>query len=250
MITIVLNLATTWFCIVFSRFTPAECIVHVVTYLEGTPLPEKPRDTETWFRLRQMLGYIRETLQVSSHDDVIKWKHFPRYWPFVRGIHRTKASDVEFWCFLWSALNKRLSKQPWAWWFKTPSWSLWRHRNANFRGARRSREKSATTLKMSYDGNLYSTSLSHLPLMPQIYVQNLELVHVMACHLFACTWTNVALLSIGPLGTNFSEILHVIKLQNFSFTKMHLKISLHLSDDFEQGKFSKEVWQNCLHVTW
>ena len=22
------------------------------------------------------------------HDGVIKWKHFPRYWPFVRGIHR------------------------------------------------------------------------------------------------------------------------------------------------------------------
>ena len=22
------------------------------------------------------------------HDDVIKWKHFPRYWPFVRGNHR------------------------------------------------------------------------------------------------------------------------------------------------------------------
>ena len=21
-------------------------------------------------------------------DDVIKWKHFPRYWPFVRGIHQ------------------------------------------------------------------------------------------------------------------------------------------------------------------
>ena len=42
------------------------------------------------------------------HDDVIKWKHFPRYWPFVRGIHRsrwiprTKASDVEVWYFLWS----------------------------------------------------------------------------------------------------------------------------------------------------
>ena len=44
-----------------------------------------------------------------SHDDVIKWKHFPRNWPFVRGIHRsrwiphTKASDAELWCFLWSA---------------------------------------------------------------------------------------------------------------------------------------------------
>ena len=25
----------------------------------------------------------------EAHDDVIKWKHFPRYWPFVRGIHRS-----------------------------------------------------------------------------------------------------------------------------------------------------------------
>ena len=43
------------------------------------------------------------------HDDVIKWKHFPRYWPFVgeftghRWIPLTKASDAELWCFLWSA---------------------------------------------------------------------------------------------------------------------------------------------------
>ena len=29
------------------------------------------------------------------HDDVIKWKHFPRYWPFVWGIHRLPASDAE-----------------------------------------------------------------------------------------------------------------------------------------------------------
>ena len=27
-------------------------------------------------------------LCLSWHDDVIKWKHFPRYWPFVWGIHR------------------------------------------------------------------------------------------------------------------------------------------------------------------
>ena len=26
-------------------------------------------------------------------------------------------------------LNKRLSKQPWGWWFETPPWSLWRHCN-------------------------------------------------------------------------------------------------------------------------
>ena len=27
------------------------------------------------------------------HDDVIKWKHFPRYWPFVRGIHPPHKSQ-------------------------------------------------------------------------------------------------------------------------------------------------------------
>ena len=27
-------------------------------------------------------------LFLCHHDDVIKWKHFPRYWPFVGGIHR------------------------------------------------------------------------------------------------------------------------------------------------------------------
>ena len=27
------------------------------------------------------------------HDDVIKWKKFPRYWPFVRGIHRSPVNS-------------------------------------------------------------------------------------------------------------------------------------------------------------
>ena len=29
----------------------------------------------------------------SHHDDVIKWKHFPRYWPFVRGIYRSPGNS-------------------------------------------------------------------------------------------------------------------------------------------------------------
>ena len=29
----------------------------------------------------------------ADHDDVIKWKHFPRYWPFVRGIHRSSVNS-------------------------------------------------------------------------------------------------------------------------------------------------------------
>ena len=28
-----------------------------------------------------------------NHDDVIKWKHFPRYWPFVRRIHRSPVNS-------------------------------------------------------------------------------------------------------------------------------------------------------------
>ena len=27
------------------------------------------------------------------HDDVIKWEHFPRYWPFLRGIHRSPVNS-------------------------------------------------------------------------------------------------------------------------------------------------------------
>ena len=29
----------------------------------------------------------------SIHDDVIKWKTFSRYWPFVRGIHRSPVNS-------------------------------------------------------------------------------------------------------------------------------------------------------------
>ena len=37
----------------------------------------------------------------------------------------TRSLDV----FLDLRLNKRSSKQPWGWWFGTPSWSLWRQCN-------------------------------------------------------------------------------------------------------------------------
>ena len=59
------------------------------------------------------------------HDDVIKWKHFPRYWPFVRestghrSIPLTKASEAELWGFPWSRRR----------WFETASLPLWRHSN-------------------------------------------------------------------------------------------------------------------------
>ena len=66
---------------------------------------------------------------------VIKWKHFPHYWPFVRGIHRSPVNSPHKgqWggalMFFYLRLNKWLSKQLWGWWFETPSCSLWRHCN-------------------------------------------------------------------------------------------------------------------------
>ena len=59
--------------------------------------------TETPLFCFLALALIKFGWQID-HDAVIKCRHFPRYWPFVRGIHRwiplTKASDAEFWCFL------------------------------------------------------------------------------------------------------------------------------------------------------
>ena len=41
-------------------------------------------------------------LQVRKHHDVIKWKHFPRHWPFVTGEFPSQR-PVTLWGFLWSA---------------------------------------------------------------------------------------------------------------------------------------------------
>ena len=61
-------------------------------------------------------------LYLSHHDDVIKWKLFPRYWPFVPV---TRSYDV----FFVLHPNKWLSKQWWVWWLETPPCPLRRHSN-------------------------------------------------------------------------------------------------------------------------
>ena len=35
------------------------------------------------------------TMLLSIHDDVIKWKHYPRYCPFVRGIPRSPVNSTQ-----------------------------------------------------------------------------------------------------------------------------------------------------------
>ena len=67
-----------------------------------------------------LIGYV--VCHQLTHDDVIKWKLFPRYWPFVRGIHRSPVNSPH-------KGQWRLSKQSWGWWFETPSCPLWRQSN-------------------------------------------------------------------------------------------------------------------------
>ena len=56
------------------------------------------RSFNFFFDLRLINGWVRQSWgwwfeAPIFHDDVIKWKHFPRYWPFVRGIHRPPVNS-------------------------------------------------------------------------------------------------------------------------------------------------------------
>ena len=87
------------------------------------------------------------------YDDVIKWKHFrvtgplcgeftgPGEFPTQRPV--TLSFDV----FFDLRLNKRLSKQPWGWWFETPSLSLWHHCNVYM--------KNLTSWRLGFQGLSY-----------------------------------------------------------------------------------------------
>ena len=39
------------------------------------------------------LDHCMITNDKAHHDDVIRWKHFPRYWPCLRGIHRPMVNS-------------------------------------------------------------------------------------------------------------------------------------------------------------
>ena len=46
----------------------------------------KPVSCKNWW-------YNHNKQNSAQHDDVIKWKHFPRYWLFVWGIHRSPMNS-------------------------------------------------------------------------------------------------------------------------------------------------------------
>ena len=72
----------------------------------------------------------------------------PGEFPTQRQV--TRSFDV----FFDLRLNKRLSKQPWGWWFETPAWSLWRHRNVT----------KKTCVVTSYDSQIYCSNTTFVSL--------------------------------------------------------------------------------------
>ena len=56
----------------------------VSPYSNNGPVSELARD----MTLKSVACYFPD-----SHYDVIKWKYFPRYWPFVRRIHRSPVNS-------------------------------------------------------------------------------------------------------------------------------------------------------------
>ena len=48
---------------------------------------------ELIFKRLRLSNDIKRNGCWDPHDDVIKWKHFQRYWSFVRGIHRSRVDS-------------------------------------------------------------------------------------------------------------------------------------------------------------
>ena len=126
---------THYACFTVYCFVWCHLILYIY-FMVASPTSRNNEDYPQITRLRQGL------IILGHHDDVIKWKYFPRYWPFVRGIHRSPVNSPvpgefpaqrpvtrSFDVFFDLHPNKRLSKQWWGWWFETPSCPLWRHRN-------------------------------------------------------------------------------------------------------------------------
>ena len=83
----------------------------------------------------------------------------------------------------------------------------------------------------------YALNLTHWGRVTDICVGNLTIIGsdngLSPGRRQAITWTNVGVLLIGPLGTNFSEIL--IEIDTFSFKKIHLTMSSGKWRSFRPG---------------
>ena len=63
-------------------------------YLVATWTADHCSSHGPYIRLSTGLLFYQWLSKVSAHDDVIKWKYFPRYWSFARGIYRSAVNSL------------------------------------------------------------------------------------------------------------------------------------------------------------
>ena len=59
---------------------------------DAGPLTQRSPNTPD-FHIIPIMRFHRRIFPLFGHNDFIKWKHFPRNWPFVRGIHRSPVNS-------------------------------------------------------------------------------------------------------------------------------------------------------------
>ena len=171
-------------------------------------------------QLSRKLNIWRESLYRSSvwqalcHDGVIKWKHFPRYWPFAWGNPRSRVNSPlkGQWsgAFVFSLICAWIN----GWVKDCKAGDLRRHR-AHYGVIVMWGWPADFPHEGQKCGNHFHVMMAscllhftHWGRMTHICVGNLTIIGsdngLSPGRRQAITWTNVGILLIGPQGTNFS----------------------------------------------
>ena len=116
--------------------------ISLYIFARGTTAAQKSV-TIWWRTAKRIFHRIRITMAKLLVKCIPRWRHQMKTFsallalcvgnsPATGELPSQKPVTRSFVVSLSSALNKRLSKQSWGWWFETPSHSLWRHCNASF----------------------------------------------------------------------------------------------------------------------
>ena len=107
---------------------------------QDVPAGTRPCGEGMWQGMYRMLAVCQAIvvaflgITFSCYRDT--WKHFSRYWPFVRGIHRSPVTSPHKgqWRGVLTFYLICAWIKGWVKWFETPSRSLWCHCNVRFKG--------------------------------------------------------------------------------------------------------------------
>ena len=70
-----------------STIMKPESETNLITYHSNALTPHMTRQKTKWA--------LNRYINISSNGDAIKWKHFLRYWLFVRGIHQSPVNFLQ-----------------------------------------------------------------------------------------------------------------------------------------------------------